>query len=105
MFPIGWMYYFGINPERRFAVPDFWPKPEQTNKIPHEREDIANELDRLKRKRLERRAQRLQEEERVQGRTETAAREELLRLKQAQPEAKALRMEELGRDKDGKKKK
>ena len=62
MFPIGWMYYFGVNPERRFSVPEFWPKPEQTNKIPFEREDIRDELQRLQRKRLERRAQRLEEE-------------------------------------------
>ena len=65
MFPIGWMYYFGINPERRFAVPDFWPKPEQANKIPFEREDIKEELNRLQRKRLERRTHRLEEEKRL----------------------------------------
>ena len=62
MFPIGWMYYFGVNPEQRFSVPDFWPKPEQTNRIPYEREDIKAELDRLKRRRLELREQRLQKE-------------------------------------------
>jgi protein PET100, fungi type len=60
------MYYFGTNLDNRFAVPDFWPKPEQTNKIPYEREEIAAELDRLKAQRLERRARRL-ELERLQA--------------------------------------
>ena len=61
MFPIGWMYYFGINPDPRFSVPEFWPKAEQSNKIPFEKEDIKAELERLKRKRLDRRARRLGE--------------------------------------------
>ncbi|KAK2628702.1 hypothetical protein QTJ16_001805 [Diplocarpon rosae] len=62
MFPIAFMYYFGINLDRRFAVPDFWPKPEQTNRIPFEKEEIHNELERLKRKRLELRRRRLEQE-------------------------------------------
>ncbi|KAI9879670.1 MAG: hypothetical protein M1830_007777 [Pleopsidium flavum] len=63
MFPIAWMYYFGTNLENRFSVPDFWPKPESTHKIPFEKEDIHGELERLKQKRLARRARRLQVEE------------------------------------------
>jgi protein PET100 len=59
MFPIAWMYYFGTNLENRFSVPDFWPKPEETYKIPFEKEDIHSELERLKNRRLERRARRL----------------------------------------------
>jgi protein PET100, fungi type len=59
MFPIGFMYYFGINLDSRFAVPDFWPKKEQTHTIPFEKEDIAQELARLKQRRLAARAQRL----------------------------------------------
>ncbi|CZT18807.1 related to cytochrome-c oxidase assembly protein [Ramularia collo-cygni] len=59
MFPIGFMYYFGINLDSRFAVPDFWPKKEQTHQIPFEREDIAAELEVLKAKRLAARARRL----------------------------------------------
>ena len=59
MFPIAWMYYFGTNLENRFSVPDFWPKPETTQKIPFEREEIRGELERLKVRRLERRAKRL----------------------------------------------
>jgi len=53
------MYYFGTNLDERFNVPDFWPKPEQTYKIPYEREEISNELDRLKRQRLYKREMRL----------------------------------------------
>lgn len=62
MFPIAWMYYFGTNLESRFAVPDFWPKPEETYKLPYEKQDIRSELDRLRQKRLERRARRLEPE-------------------------------------------
>lgn len=48
MFPIGIMYYFGTNLDGKFSVPDFWPKPEQTHRIPYEREEIKAELERLK---------------------------------------------------------
>ena len=56
------MYYFGTNLENRFSVPDFWPKPETTQKIPFEKEEIRVELERLKARRLERRARRLERE-------------------------------------------
>ncbi|KAL8914345.1 MAG: hypothetical protein Q9172_007096 [Xanthocarpia lactea] len=69
MFPIGWMYYFGTNLENRFAVPDFWPAPETTHKIPFEREELKAELERLRARRLAGRARRLQEEQ-SQGRAE-----------------------------------
>ena len=55
MFPIGWMYYFGTNMDERFKVADFWPKQENSHKIPFEREDIRGELERLKRETAERR--------------------------------------------------
>lgn len=57
------MYYFGTNLENRFSVPDFWPKPETTYKIPFEREEIHGELERLKQRRLERRELRLKKGE------------------------------------------
>ncbi|MCJ1265370.1 hypothetical protein MMC22_005247 [Lobaria immixta] len=60
MFPIGWMYYFGTNLESRFSVPDFWPKPENTHRIPFERGELEEELERLKKERLDRRARRLE---------------------------------------------
>ncbi|KAF1810299.1 hypothetical protein P152DRAFT_421525 [Eremomyces bilateralis CBS 781.70] len=66
MFPIGIMYYFGTNLDSKFSVDGFWPSKEQSNKIPTEPEDIRAELERLRRRRLERRATRLAEETRSQ---------------------------------------
>lgn len=62
MFPIGWMYYFGTNLESRFSVPDFWPAPESTHKIPFERDEIKAEVERLRAKRLAKRKRRLEME-------------------------------------------
>jgi len=66
MFPIGIMYYFGTNLDSRFSVPDFWPKEGQTHKIPFEREEITEEIQRLKERRLAARQRRL-ELEKVDG--------------------------------------
>ena len=63
MFPIAWMYYFGTNLEQRFSVPDFWPRAEQTYRIPFEKDEIHGELERLKQRRLERRRVRLEKGE------------------------------------------
>ncbi|KAI1117096.1 hypothetical protein F5Y14DRAFT_404809 [Nemania sp. NC0429] len=52
MFPIGIMFYFGTNLDDRFAVPDFWPKPEQANRVPLDRDEIHAELQRLRTRRL-----------------------------------------------------
>jgi len=60
MFPIAVMYYFGTNLDNRFHVGGFWPNENQTHKIPHERDEIKNELQRLQRKRLEKRAARME---------------------------------------------
>lgn len=68
MFPIGIMYYFGTNLDERFSVPEFWPKPEQTNKIPTEREEIQAELERLRQKRLYIRDRRLAAEAQTRAR-------------------------------------
>lgn len=59
MFPIGIMFYFGTNLDQRFAVPDFWPKPEQANKVPLEADEIRAELERLRARRLLNRDRRL----------------------------------------------
>jgi protein PET100, fungi type len=64
MFPIGIMYYFGTNLDERFAVPDFWPKPEQANKVPLDKDEIHAELQRLRARRLYLRDRRLEEEAR-----------------------------------------
>lgn len=65
MFPIGWMYYFGTNLENRFSVPDFWPKPEEVNKIPFEKSEQKELASKLAAARLERRRRRLDLEERM----------------------------------------
>lgn len=62
MFPIGIMFYFGTNLDERFAVPDFWPKPEQANRVPLERDEIHAELQRLRARRLYLRDRRLEAE-------------------------------------------
>ena len=62
MFPIGIMYYFGTNLDARFSVPDFWPGPEQTHKIPFERDEIDKEIARLRERRLAARDRRLEME-------------------------------------------
>ncbi|KAL4918066.1 hypothetical protein BDW62DRAFT_71236 [Aspergillus aurantiobrunneus] len=68
IFPIGWMYYFGTNLDERFSVPGFWPTPEQSHKIPLEKEEIDKELSRMrmvdavKRERRERREQERERE-------------------------------------------
>lgn len=53
------MYYFGTNLDNRFSVPDFWPKPGETHRIPFEKEEIQSELERLKQRRLALRAERI----------------------------------------------
>ncbi|KAK4106370.1 hypothetical protein N658DRAFT_415079, partial [Parathielavia hyrcaniae] len=65
MFPIGVMYYFGTNLDQRFSVPDFWPKSENANKLPLERDEIQAELERLRVRRLYLREQRLAAEARA----------------------------------------
>jgi protein PET100, fungi type len=48
MFPVGIMYYFGTNLDNRFSVPGFWPKPEESNRIPHDRDELIAEYHRMK---------------------------------------------------------
>ncbi|KZF21357.1 hypothetical protein L228DRAFT_269739 [Xylona heveae TC161] len=67
MFPIAIMYYFGTNLDNRFSVHGFWPAPEQTNKVPFEKDEIHAELERLKSKRLEKRDRRLAAEAQMNG--------------------------------------
>lgn len=95
MFPIGIMYYFGTNLDSRFAVPDFWPKPGETHQLPYEREEISEELERLKNRRLAIRAQRMAAEqqgentqhfEHRQAEAEKPSPEILDRVKVDQPE-------------------
>lgn len=69
MFPIVAMFYFGTNLDDRFTVRGFWPKKEESNQVPHEREEIRAELERLRARRLYLREQRL-ERERQLGQTQ-----------------------------------
>jgi protein PET100 len=62
MFPIAIMYYFGTNLDNRFSVSGFWPKENETHKIPFDKKEIRSELERLRKKRLEMRAARVQTE-------------------------------------------
>ncbi len=71
MFPVGIMFYFGTNLDNRFAVPDFWPKPENSNKVPFEREEIHAELERLRTRRLYVRDKRLAAEAEQRARDES----------------------------------
>ncbi|QPG76181.1 hypothetical protein FOA43_003567 [Brettanomyces nanus] len=62
MTPISIMYYVGIDTDRKFNIPGFWPDPDTLNKIPKEPYEIQAELARIraakteKRKRLEAKA-------------------------------------------------
>ena len=79
MFPIGIMYYFGTNLDSRFSVPDFWPKEGQTHTIPFEKEEIKEELERLKQRRLAARARRIELEKKGESAEVTVNREEQAR--------------------------
>lgn len=56
------MYYFGTNLDNRFSVPDFWPAPETTNRIPFEREDQKDMEQKLRSLRLARKERRQERE-------------------------------------------
>lgn len=50
--PIASMYYFGTNLDKRFSVPNFWPSPEETHRIPFDKEEIKAEAARMRARRL-----------------------------------------------------
>jgi protein PET100 len=56
------MYYFGTNLDNKFSVPGFWPSKEQSNRVPREKKELDEELERLKNIRLNLRKKRLEEE-------------------------------------------
>ncbi|UNI14424.1 hypothetical protein JDV02_001054 [Purpureocillium takamizusanense] len=62
MFPIGIMYYFGTNLDNRFSVHDFWPRPEECNKVPRDRDEVKAEYERIVARQRFRQAQMLEEE-------------------------------------------
>jgi protein PET100, fungi type len=61
------MYYFGTNLDNKFSVPGFWPSKEQSNRVPRERKELDEELERLKTIRLNLRNKRLEEEASERG--------------------------------------
>lgn len=75
MTPITIMYYVGIDTDRKFNVPGYWPDPDTLNKIPKEPHEIQAELARIKQARLEKR-QRLEEKARLLGIAPDAEKEE-----------------------------
>ncbi|GAO13880.1 uncharacterized protein UV8b_03886 [Ustilaginoidea virens] len=63
MFPIGIMYHFGTNLDSRFSVPNFYPKPEECNRLPRDRDEVKAEYERIIARQRFRQAQ-LQDEQR-----------------------------------------
>ena len=57
------MYYFGTNLDDRFHVAGFWPTAEQSHKIPLEKDEIDNELARMRKVDAQRRERRRLENE------------------------------------------
>lgn len=67
LFPVAMMWYFGSNLDEKFSVPGFWPSKEQSNKVPRDRQELDDELERLKLIRLNMRQKRLEEEALIRG--------------------------------------
>lgn len=65
MFPIGIMFYFGTNLDNRFSVEGFWPKPEECNKLPRDRDEVKAEYERIVARQRFRQAQKKLEEDRM----------------------------------------
>lgn len=75
MTPISIMYYVGIDTDRKFNVPGYWPDPDTLNKIPKEPHEIQAELARIRQARVEKR-RRLEEKARLLGITPDAEEDE-----------------------------
>lgn len=67
MFPIGTMYYFGTNLDDRFAVHGFWPKPDECNKLPRDRDEIKAEYERIVARQKLLQARKLEERQQVEA--------------------------------------
>ena len=72
------MYYFGTNEEAKFAVPDFWPKPHETHRIPFEREELKKLGEELRTVRLNKRDERRRREAEERGELYVPAKRETL---------------------------
>lgn len=60
------MYYVGIDSDKKFNLPGFWPDPATLNQIPKERHEIQAEIARIRRARAEKR-KRLEEKAKELG--------------------------------------
>lgn len=49
------MYYVGVDTDKKFNVPGFWPDPATTNQVPKEPHEIQAEIARIRRRRMEKR--------------------------------------------------
>lgn len=85
MTPITIMYYVGIDTDRKFNLPGYWPDPDTLNKIPKEPHEIQAELARIKQAKIEKRL-RLEQRAKELGITPESVR--------AEREAKAKKEEE-----------
>ncbi|KAJ5778911.1 hypothetical protein N7457_006631 [Penicillium paradoxum] len=77
LFPIGWMYYFGTNLDDRFSTKGFWPTAEQSHKIPLDKEEIDQELARMRMVDVVKREQRLAAEARAQAQADALAQSQI----------------------------
>ncbi|CAN3374578.1 hypothetical protein DIURU_001023 [Diutina rugosa] len=64
--PILIMYYVGLDTDKKFNLPGFWPDPATLNQVPKEPHEIQAEIARIKRARAEKR-KRLEEKARELG--------------------------------------
>ncbi|KAG5420551.1 PET100 [Candida metapsilosis] len=73
--PILIMYYVGLDTDKKFNLPGFWPDPATLNQIPKEPYEIQAEVARIRKARAEKRA-RLEAKARELGITEDDVEEE-----------------------------
>lgn len=67
--PIALMYWVGIDSDKKFNLPGFWPDPLTLNQIPKEPHEIQAEVARIRKARAEKR-ERLEAKARELGITE-----------------------------------
>lgn len=60
------MYWVGLDSDRKFNMPGFWPDPATLNQVPKERHEIQAEVARIRRARAEKR-ERLEAKARALG--------------------------------------
>ncbi|KAI5968310.1 PET100 [Candida margitis] len=73
--PILIMYYVGLDTDKKFNLPGFWPDPATLNQIPKEPHEIQAEVARIRKARAEKRA-RLEAKAKELGITEDDVKEE-----------------------------